>query len=290
MRVYYCISVFLTVLIVSEYVGYFLRSMNAPVRQVGAAPRPPHRLRRPRPPPRPLRPHRPRLLPAGTAPPSPPPPARSPSWPRAPAPGTPRPPPCTCTPSRSPPPPSTATTGALALPPVKELLPRAFEFAAVNPRVQGRKYRFAYGLGFPTGYLVRRVQGGAGQPGLQVGTLHKLDVEAKQFTHMWEDPACRASEPLFVPRCSSPLPPSRAVSSTKHPQAGRHRGGGWRGGVRLPRHRPGPLPAPPRPIPPPQAKPSTSLVVLHPRDLTELGRFSVPHTTPVGFHGIWLPK
>ena len=31
---------------------------------------------------------------------------------------------------------------------------RALEFAAVNPGFWGQKYRFAYGLGFPTGYLV----------------------------------------------------------------------------------------------------------------------------------------
>ena len=31
---------------------------------------------------------------------------------------------------------------------------RAFEFAAINPGLWGKKYRFAYGLGFPTGYLV----------------------------------------------------------------------------------------------------------------------------------------
>ena len=34
---------------------------------------------------------------------------------------------------------------------------RALEFAAVNPGLWGRKYRFAYGLGFPTGYLVTLV-------------------------------------------------------------------------------------------------------------------------------------
>ena len=34
---------------------------------------------------------------------------------------------------------------------------RALEFAAVNPGHWGRKYRFAYGLGFPTGYLVTLV-------------------------------------------------------------------------------------------------------------------------------------
>ena len=31
---------------------------------------------------------------------------------------------------------------------------RALEFAAVNPGLWGEKYRFAYGLGFPTGFLV----------------------------------------------------------------------------------------------------------------------------------------
>ena len=35
-------------------------------------------------------------------------------------------------------------------------------------------------------------------------------------------------------------------------------------------------------------EPSTHLVVLEPENLQELGRFSVPYTSAVGFHGIWI--
>ena len=35
---------------------------------------------------------------------------------------------------------------------------------------------------------------------LQCGSIHKLDVEKKEFTAKWEDPKCRATEPQFVPR------------------------------------------------------------------------------------------
>ena len=35
---------------------------------------------------------------------------------------------------------------------------------------------------------------------LQCGSIHKLDVEKKEFTAAWEDPKCRATEPQFVPR------------------------------------------------------------------------------------------
>ena len=34
----------------------------------------------------------------------------------------------------------------------------------------------------------------------QCGTIHKLDVEKKEFTAHWEDPKCRATEPQFVPK------------------------------------------------------------------------------------------
>ena len=35
-------------------------------------------------------------------------------------------------------------------------------------------------------------------------------------------------------------------------------------------------------------KPSTHLIVLEPENLKELGRFSVPYTSAVGFHGMWV--
>ena len=118
---------------------------------------------------------------------------------------------------------------------------RAFEFAAINPGLWGKKYRFAYGLGFPTGYLVIIMNTAIvtiitittsintiinphlfcfayniGFPTeylviiintalithitTQCGSIHKLDVEKKEFTAHWEDKACRATEPQFVPR------------------------------------------------------------------------------------------
>ena len=46
--------------------------------------------------------------------------------------------------------------------------------------------RYGYGLGFPTGYLV--------------GSIQKIDVEKKRITATWEDPKCRATEPVFVPK------------------------------------------------------------------------------------------
>jgi len=119
---------------------------------------------------------------------------------------------------------------------------RALEFAAVNPGLWGRKYRFAYGLGFPTGYLC--------------GSIHKLDVEKKEFTAKWEDPKCRATEPQFVPRPESSTEEDGVVvfaclgTDTESP--------------------------------------STSFIVLDPKDLKELGRFPVEAHTPVGFHGIWI--
>ena len=35
---------------------------------------------------------------------------------------------------------------------------------------------------------------------MKCGSIHKLDVEKKEFTAKWEDPKCRATEPQFVPR------------------------------------------------------------------------------------------
>ena len=103
-------------------------------------------------------------------------------------------------------------------------------------------FRFAYGLGFPTGYLV--------------GSIQKLDVERKRITASWEDPQCRATEPQFVPRPGGTEEEDGVlVFACLGTQPGH---------------------------------PSTHLVVLDPVQLRELGRFSVPHTTPVGFHGIWV--
>ena len=65
-----------------------------------------------------------------------------------------------------------------------------FEFAAVNPKYQGRKYTTAYGIGFGDGVLV-------GQ------SIVKLDLENKQFTRKWQDDICYTSEPIFVPRPGS---------------------------------------------------------------------------------------
>ena len=38
-----------------------------------------------------------------------------------------------------------------------------------------------------------------------------------------------------------------------------------------------------------RSEPMTALVVLEPENLEELGRFSVPTVTPIGFHGVWAP-
>lgn len=117
---------------------------------------------------------------------------------------------------------------------------RALEFAAVNPNNQFKKYRYAYGLGFPSGYLV--------------GSVGKLDVEKKTFSFWWTDPGCSATEPQFVPR-----------------PGGTHEEDGVVVFACLGTE-----------------NPVTHLVVLNPEDLREMGRFSVPYTTPVGFHGVWI--
>jgi len=119
---------------------------------------------------------------------------------------------------------------------------RAFEFIAINPNLAAKKYRYGYGLGFPSGYLC--------------GTIHKLDVEEKVFTAMWEDKACRATEPQFVPRPGGIEEEDGVVVFAC---LGTN-----------------------------SDAPSTYFVVLDPTNLKELGRFSVPSTTPVGFHGIWI--
>ena len=103
--------------------------------------------------------------------------------------------------------------------------------------------RFAYGQGFPTGFLV--------------GSIQKLDVEKKRFTATWEDPSCRATEPLFVPRPGGSKEEDGVVVFAC---LGTNR-----------------------------SEPMTAFVVLEPGNLEELGRFSVPTVTPIGFHGVWAP-
>jgi len=66
---------------------------------------------------------------------------------------------------------------------------RSLEFVAINPQHASKRYRYAYGLGFPTGFMC--------------GTIQKLDVEKKSFTARWEDKTCRATEPQFIPRPGS---------------------------------------------------------------------------------------
>jgi len=120
---------------------------------------------------------------------------------------------------------------------------RAFEFVAVNPNYASKKYRYGYGLGFPTGYLC--------------GSVQKLDVEKKMFTATWEDPSCRATEPQFVPRPGSSHEEDGVVVFACLGTS--------------------------------SEEPMTAFIVLDPVTLTELGRFSVPFTTPIGFHGVWVP-
>merc|ERR1711936_575974 len=119
---------------------------------------------------------------------------------------------------------------------------RALEFVAVNPKHWGKKYRYAYGLGFPTGYLV--------------GSIQKLDVHLKKFSATWEDPMCRATEPQFVPRPGGTEEEDGVVVFACLGTS--------------------------------ESDPSTFFAILEPVNLTELGRFRVPYTTPVGFHGVWV--
>merc|ERR1711892_491501 len=120
---------------------------------------------------------------------------------------------------------------------------RAFEFVSVNPNLVSKKYRYGYGLGFPTGYLC--------------GSVQKLDVEEKRFTATWEDPSCRATEPQFVPRPGSTEEEDGVVVFACLGTS--------------------------------SVQPMTSFIVLDPVNLKELGRFSIPSATPVGFHGVWVP-
>jgi len=119
---------------------------------------------------------------------------------------------------------------------------RALEFVAINPKFFGKKYRYGYGLGFPTGYLV--------------GSIQKIDVEKKRITATWEDPKCRATEPVFVPKPDGTREDDGVVVFAC--------------------------------LGTDSKEPSTHLVVLEPENLQELGRFSVPYTSAVGFHGIWI--
>ena len=120
---------------------------------------------------------------------------------------------------------------------------RAFEFGMINPKLYGKKYRYAYGMGFPSGYLA--------------GSLMKLDVEKKEFAGVWEDPDCRATEPQFVPRPGSTDEDDGVVVF-----------------VCLGTN---------------ENDPKTSFLVLDPKNMQELGRYSIPFSTPVAFHGIWIP-
>ena len=51
---------------------------------------------------------------------------------------------------------------------------RALEFAAINPGFWGQKYRLAYGLGFPTGYLVMLIFHISLFTGVRASTIYKL--------------------------------------------------------------------------------------------------------------------
>merc|ERR1719277_372084 len=126
-------------------------------------------------------------------------------------------------------------------PPYQYRTQRQLEFAMVNPNFTGKKYRYAYGVGFPTGYFA--------------GSIIKLDVVKKDFVSIWDDPACRATEPQFIPRPGSEQEQDGVVVFVCL-------------GVD-------------------KENPTTYFVVLNP-DMQELGRFHIPFATPVAFHGIWL--
>ena len=98
---------------------------------------------------------------------------------------------------------------------------------------------------------------GLGFPtGYLVGSIQKLDVEKKRITATWEDKSCRATEPAFVPRPASTEEEDGVVVFACL-------------GTSLTQRK-------------------TDFIVLDPLHLTELGRFSVPFITPVGFHGVWI--
>merc|ERR1711974_543394 len=125
----------------------------------------------------------------------------------------------------------------------------------INPHI----FCLAYDIGFPMGYLVIIINTALiTHITTQCGSIHKLDVENKEFTAHWEDPACRATEPQFVPRPGSTEEEDGVVVFAC--------------------------------LGTDQESPSTWFVVLRPKDLKELGRFPVDAHTPVGFHGIWIPQ
>ena len=106
--------------------------------------------------------------------------------------------------------------------------------------------------------LYNRYGYGLGFPsGYLCGSIQKLDVELKKFTATWEDSECRATEPQFVPRPGSKDEEDGVVVFACL-------------GTNT-------------------SQPSTYFIVLEPKKLKELGRFSIPSTTPVGFHGVWVP-
>ena len=99
---------------------------------------------------------------------------------------------------------------------------------------------------------------GLGFPtGYLCGSIQKLDVEKKSFTATWEDSSCRATEPQFVPRPGGKEEEDGVVVFACL-------------GTSI-------------------DKPKTSFIILDPINLKELGRFSIPSSTPVGFHGVWVP-
>ena len=98
---------------------------------------------------------------------------------------------------------------------------------------------------------------GLGFPtGYLCGSIQKLDVEKKTISSTWEDKSCRATEPQFVPRPGSTGEEDGVVVFAC--------------------------------LGTDMNQPKTEFIVLEPLHLTELGRFSVPYTTPIGFHGVWI--
>ena len=82
-------------------------------------------------------------------------------------------------------------------------------------------------------------------------------MKQKTFTASWEDPLCRATEPQFVPRPGATEEEDGVVIFACLGTS--------------------------------KVEPTTFFIILEPLNLNELGRFSIPSTTPVGFHGVWVP-
>ena len=87
------------------------------------------------------------------------------------------------------------------------------------------------------------------------GSIYKLDAVTKSFVQGWEDPECYATEPVFVPRPDSVKEDDGVIVTSC--------------------------------LNPDKKSPSTSMVVLN-SDMEELGRISVPYSSPVSFHGVWV--